>query len=146
MNVRRKFFFGVALVLLVALLLPACAAPPPEEEIGRVEVLGVWGGDELASFQAMVAPWEEETGGTMEFTGTRDLIAILTTRVVAGNPPDVAILPNPGQMIELAKDGKLAALNAFLDMSKIRRFSSPRTMAWFRIRHSIIISTGPGKK
>jgi len=113
----RKFFLGVALIVLVGLLFPACAAPP--EEIGSVEVLGVWGGDELASFEAMVAPWEQETGGTMEFTGTRDLIAILTIRVAAGNPPDVAILPNPGQMVELAGDGELVALDSFLDMDKI---------------------------
>lgn len=115
---RRKLFLGVALILLVGLLFPACAAPP-EDEIGSVEVLGVWGGDELASFEAMVAPWEQETGGTMEFTGTRDLIAILTTRVAAGNPPDVAILPNPGQMVELAEDGELVALDSFLDMTKM---------------------------
>ena len=115
---RKKFFIGVALIILVGLLFQACPAPP-EDEIGSVEVLGVWGGDELASFEAMVAPWEEQTGGTMEFTGTRDLIAILTTRVAAGNPPDIAILPNPGQMVELVGDGELVALDSFLDMTKI---------------------------
>lgn len=30
------------------------ASPTP---LGNVEVLGIWGGEELASFQAMVAPW-----------------------------------------------------------------------------------------
>ncbi len=115
---RKKFFLGVSLIILVGLLFSACPAPP-EEEIGSVEVLGVWGGDELASFEAMVAPWEGQTGGTMEFTGTRDLIAILTTRVAAGNPPDIAILPNPGQMVELVGDGELVALDSFLDMTKI---------------------------
>jgi alpha-glucoside transport system substrate-binding protein len=99
---------------MISFFLPACG-----EEVGKVEVLGVWGAEELASFQAMVAPWEDDTGGNMEFTGTRDLIAILTTRVEAGNPPDIAILPNPGQMAELAKDGELVALDSFLDMSKI---------------------------
>jgi alpha-glucoside transport system substrate-binding protein len=86
-----------------------------------VEVLGVWGGEELDSFQAMVAPWEQQTGGKMSFTGTRDLTAILTTRLQANNPPDVAILPNPGLMAELAKAGNLIALNSFLDMSKINQ-------------------------
>jgi len=118
---RRKSLFYVVLVLLVTVIPAGCAAPPPEEGIGRVEVLGVWGGDEMASFQAMVAPWQEETGGVMEFTGTRDLMAILTTRVEAGNPPDVVILPNPGQMVELAGDGKLIALDSFLDMNRMRR-------------------------
>ena len=116
MNHRsKKLYLAVALIALVAFIFPACAG----EEVGTVEVLGVWGADELASFETMVAPWEEDTGGTMEFTGTRDLIAILTTRVQAGNPPDIAILPNPGQMAELAEDGELVALDSFLDMSMI---------------------------
>jgi alpha-glucoside transport system substrate-binding protein len=115
---RKKFFLGVSLIILIGLLFSACPAPP-EDEIGSVEVLGVWGGDELANFEAMVAPWETQTGGTMEFTGTRDLIAILTTRVAAGNPPDVAVLPNTGQMVELVGDGELVALDSFLDMTTI---------------------------
>jgi alpha-glucoside transport system substrate-binding protein len=69
----------------------------------------------------MVAPWEQQTGGKMAFTGTRDLTAVLTTRLQANNPPDVAILPNPGLMAELAKAGNLIALNTFLDMSKINQ-------------------------
>jgi len=109
-------------LVLVGLIFTACAAPAPEEgKIGTINVLGVWGGDELESFQAMVAPWEMQTGGAMGFSGTRDLIAILTTRVEAGNPPDVAILPNPGQMVELVRDGQLVPLDPFLDMDKIRR-------------------------
>jgi ABC-type glycerol-3-phosphate transport system substrate-binding protein len=121
MVLRRKILLGVGLILVIALLVISCkeAAPAEEEKIGTVEVLGVWGGDELASFEAMVAPWEQETGGNMEFTGTRDLIAILTTRVTAGNPPDVAILPNPGQMIELVSDGELVALDSFLNMPRV---------------------------
>jgi alpha-glucoside transport system substrate-binding protein len=115
---QRKFIVILALVLVAALFLPSCGGP--KEEIGSVEVLGVWGGDELASLEAMVQPWEQQTGGNMQFTGTRDLIAILTTRVAAGNPPDVVVLPNPGQMVELANEGKLVALDSFLDMNKIR--------------------------
>ncbi len=138
----RKLLLGVVIVVLVGLVFTACQAPtpptpapptpapptpapptpaPPEEKIGTINVLGVWGGDELASFQTMVAPWEAQTGGVMGFSGTRNLIAILTTRVVAGNPPDIAILPNPGQMVELVGDGHLTSLDSFLDMDKIRR-------------------------
>jgi alpha-glucoside transport system substrate-binding protein len=84
-------------------------------------VLGVWGGEELDSFNAMIAPWEQQTGGKVNFTGTRDLTAILTTRIEAGNPPDIAILPNPGLMAELAKEGELVPLSAFMDMNMINQ-------------------------
>jgi alpha-glucoside transport system substrate-binding protein len=80
-----------------------------------VTVMGVWTGAEADAFAKMVAPFEEETGIKVEFTGTRDLPAILTTRVEAGNPPDVSVMPNPGQMVEFAKDGKLVPLATFMD-------------------------------
>ncbi len=86
---------------------------------GSVTVLGVWGGDELSNFQQAVFPFTEETGIGMAFEGTRDLAAVLTTRVEAGNPPDLAILPNPGQLYELADAGKLVPLDSFLDVDKL---------------------------
>ncbi len=96
-------------------------SPTSTAPLGSVEVLGVWGTDEQASFQAMVAPWQQSTGGTMQFTGTRDLTAVLTTRIQGGNPPDIAILPNPGLMAQLAKAGNLKPLDAFLDMTSFRQ-------------------------
>lgn len=91
-----------------------------EVEFGTVDVLGVWGGTELESFREVVEPWEEATGGQMNFEGTRDLTAIVTTRVEAGNPPDIAILPNPGFMAQLARDGQLQRLDEFLNMGNVR--------------------------
>jgi len=127
---RNKLWLGVVLVVIVALLSSfACkttptATPTPtptSSPLGSVEVLGEWGGEELDSFNAMIAPWQQQTGGTVNFTGTRDLIAILTTRIQAGNPPDIAILPNPGLMQQLANAGNLIALNTFLDMTTINQ-------------------------
>ena len=114
---KIKIFVGLAFVTVFALLAAGC--PSNGGESGVVNVLGVWGGTELENFQAMVAPWETDTGNAMGFSGTRDLNAVLTTRVEAGNPPDVAILPNPGQMVSLAKDGYLTPLDSFLDMDVI---------------------------
>lgn len=99
----------------VALAVSACG----EKEERTVSVLSVWGGDELASFQAAVEPWETRTGLAMAFSGTRDLTAVLTTRIQANNPPDIAILPNPGLMMELARNGKLLPLNSVLDMNDV---------------------------
>jgi alpha-glucoside transport system substrate-binding protein len=75
-----------------------------------VSVLVVWGGAELESFEAMIAPFEEETGVEVEIESTRDLNAVLTTRLAGGNPPDVAGLPGPGPMAEFARAGDLKPL------------------------------------
>ena len=128
---RTRWLILIGLLALVVSLVAACGddetptpttaeAPPTPAGPKTANVLGVWGGDELTNFQASVAPWEERTGLAMGFSGTRDLSAILTTRIEADNPPDIAVLPNPGLMQELARDGKLIALDDVLDMDKIR--------------------------
>ena len=88
---------------------------------GTVSVIAVWGGQELEVFRQMIQPFEERTGVRVEFEGTRDIDAVLTTRVEAGNPPDVAYLPGPGKMIELARAGKMIDLGQVLDMERIRQ-------------------------
>ncbi len=88
---------------------------------GTVSVLAVWGGQELEVFRQMIRPFEERTGVRVEYEGTRDIDAVLTTRVAAGNPPDVAYLPGPGKMAELARAGKLVDLSQVLDMEKARQ-------------------------
>jgi alpha-glucoside transport system substrate-binding protein len=87
---------------------------------GTVSVIGTWGGSEQDSFLAMVKPFEDQTGIQVQYEGTRDLNAILTTRVQAGNPPDVAGLPGPGQMAEFARAGKLVDLGPVLDQRALR--------------------------
>ncbi|TET62958.1 carbohydrate ABC transporter substrate-binding protein [Candidatus Aerophobetes bacterium] len=107
------------LVLFLAAVLTLSAAVVASAE-KKVTVLGVWGADETPSFMKMVEPFEAATGIRVDFTGTRDLPAILTMRVAAGNPPDVSALPNPGQLEEFAKIGALVDLATFMDMSKVR--------------------------
>lgn len=100
---------------------PSARAPERVPGVaGTVTVLGVWGGSELDSFMAMVKPLEERDGVKVEFEGTRDLNAVLTTRIQGGNPPDVAVLPGPGQMAEFARAGRLVALDDVLDLSAMR--------------------------
>jgi alpha-glucoside transport system substrate-binding protein len=91
----------------------------------RVAVLGVWGGSELESFLAMVRPFEQRTGITVEFEGTRDINAVLTTRVKGGNPPDIAGVPGPGQMAGLAREGALVPLNYAVDLETLKQQYAP---------------------
>src|SRR6266545_4529115 len=48
---------------------------------GKVTVLATWTGNEQDTFLAMVKPFEDQTGVKVEYEGTRDLNAILTSRV-----------------------------------------------------------------
>ena len=83
---------------------------------GTVTLLGVLGGDELTDFLNVFAPFEEATGITVEYESTRDMGAVLQTRVDGGNPPDVASSSLVGQMISFAESGNLVDLSQFMDM------------------------------
>jgi alpha-glucoside transport system substrate-binding protein len=93
----------------------------------HVRVLGLWSGPELDSFLIMKAAWEKDTGGIVDWEGTQDLPAVLAARMQAGNPPDIAVLPNPGLMQQLAREGKLVPVNSFMDMNQVNKDYAP---AW----------------
>lgn len=121
---KRWLFVLMAMATVVGLAQAELGTPEEaaveaaggEQLGGTVSVLGVWGGGEQETFLEMVRPFEEATGVDVEYTGTRDLNAVLTTRVQGGNPPDLAGLPGPGQMAQFARNGDLVDLGGVLDM------------------------------
>lgn len=104
---------------------PASPAATPGQIGGSVSVIGTWTGSEQESFMAMVKPFEDKTGIKVEYTGTRDLNAVLTTGVQSGILPDLAGLPGPGQMAEFAKAGALIDLATVLDVNTYKAETSP---------------------
>jgi alpha-glucoside transport system substrate-binding protein len=78
----------------------------------KVRIAVLWGGDELDAFEAMMAPFKKKTGieVVVEPVG-RDLSTVLFTRFQAGNPPDLAAMPNPGQMKEFVAEKGLVLLD-----------------------------------
>jgi alpha-glucoside transport system substrate-binding protein len=127
---RRAFIQrGVALGLslsAVSALLAACGSTTsagsnlPKNTTKTLNLLTTWGGEEQASFKAVVAPFTQSSGITVNITATRDVNAQLTILLRGNNPPDIAILPNPGKMQELAAQHHLLAFNSFMDMSQVQ--------------------------
>jgi alpha-glucoside transport system substrate-binding protein len=105
----------------------ALAAAGGQKIGGTVTVIGEWGGSEQDSFMSMLKPFEDATGVQVQYTGTRDVPAILTTRVTGGNPPDLADIPSPGILTNYASQGKLVDLSTVLDMST---FNSQYAKTW----------------
>jgi alpha-glucoside transport system substrate-binding protein len=91
---------------------------------GEVSVVGSWTGSEEDSFKAMIAPWEECSGATVNYTGSRDLAAQLTTGIASGTLPDVAGLPGPGLMKEWYEQGALKPLD-FVDFAAYEAATPP---------------------
>lgn len=128
---KHLLYRGTAVAGALALVLAAAACGDDDDGdgsgsgSGTVSVIGTWGGDEQDAFLQMVAPFEERTGITVEYTGTRDLNAVLTTGVASGILPDLAGLPGPGQMREFAQRGALIPLNDILDIDTYQAETSP---------------------
>jgi len=139
----KKSVSLLSIVLLLSVVLSACAPKVVKETVvvekpvketvvvevtkevpvsrGVVTVLGVWGGNEFEAFSEAVAPFTEETGIGMAFETSREQVTVLVTRVEAGNPPDIAILPQPGTLVDLAKMGALVPIDTFIDMDQLKK-------------------------
>jgi alpha-glucoside transport system substrate-binding protein len=85
----------------------------PADVSGTVSVMGVWTGAEQESFQAVIDAFNEQYPDvTVNYNSAGDqLPTVLGTAVEGGNPPDVAILPQPGLMNEYAERGELVPLD-----------------------------------
>lgn len=118
---QRAMAIGLSANATLALLAACAPASPQPSSATSVDILNVWGGEEQASFEAVVAPFTQQTGIQVQVESTRDLSHVLTTRILGHNPPDMAILPNPGLMRQLANQGHLIPLESFLDMQAFHR-------------------------
>lgn len=76
----------------------------------QVSVFAAPTGDEGASIQATFDVYNEATGGTVTYEGSDDFEAQLRIRVDGGNPPDIAITPQPGSICVFADAGEIVAL------------------------------------
>jgi alpha-glucoside transport system substrate-binding protein len=87
---------------------------------GTLNLLGLLSGANLEQYLKTLRPLEDATGIHIKYETAGDLIAVLRTRVEGGNPPDVVSNPSAGQLRDLAGQGKLVALDPFLDMRAVR--------------------------
>ncbi|MCS5612873.1 MAG: ABC transporter substrate-binding protein, partial [Candidatus Poribacteria bacterium] len=84
-----------------------------------VSILAVWGGDEEAGFRELLNGFTAETGIAVNYEGDRDVQEVVKQRLAGGNPPDIAIIPRPGEIAALAKAGALVPLPDLIDENYI---------------------------
>jgi alpha-glucoside transport system substrate-binding protein len=78
---------------------------------GRLLVAGVWAGDEARRFAAVLHRFEQRTGVRVTYAyETRNIAAKLKARIKRGCAPDVALLPQPGLLESLAREGRIQPL------------------------------------
>ncbi|MFI8101760.1 ABC transporter substrate-binding protein [Streptomyces sp. NPDC086023] len=118
---RRTAYAWTALAAAGALALSACGSDPeaapeggpnPGKSAGRtvelpslagqsVSVAAVWTGPEQANFTKVLKEFEKRTGAKVTFVPAQDpIVTFLGTKIAGGQPPDVAMLPQVGALVQ----------------------------------------------
>ncbi|MDJ0509866.1 MAG: ABC transporter substrate-binding protein [Crocosphaera sp.] len=113
-NTLKTAFFSV--IALSITTLSGCNSPnqPAQTNQKQVTILGVMVGEQQEKLEKALAPFTEETGIEIVYEGTDTFATTLPIRVDSGNPPDLAMFPQPGLMADFAKEGKLVPLKEFM--------------------------------
>ncbi|KUM94676.1 sugar ABC transporter substrate-binding protein [Streptomyces cellostaticus] len=87
---------------------PGSTLTLPKLDGATLEVAAVWTGTEQKNFKQVLAEFEKRTGAKVTFVPAQDpIINFLGSKIAGGQPPDVALLPQPGA-IKQAVDKKWA--------------------------------------
>jgi len=115
---RKVLLAGVALSTMASLSIvvangPAMAAS--KKIGGSVSIWAEWTSTEQQDFKAVLQPFEDSTGITVQYTGKgSNMDTALDAAVAGGSPPAVALVPDPGTLDSLAAKHAVKPLNTIL--------------------------------
>lgn len=125
----------LALLAVLALTTAGCGSDDDDDTAGgttddtagkggTVEMIAKWTGGELEAAQKVMAAFTEETGIKVNLQGVGDdLPTILSTRVEGKDPPDLAQLPQPGLLVDLAKRNALKPIEEVVGKAVDERYA-----------------------
>ena len=123
MKRHRWHLLALMLVLVLAAVAAGCGGDDDEEGAattgeteavsGSVSVMAVWTGPEQQGFQAVLDGFTEANPDVnVRYTSAGDQLPTqLSTAVEGGNPPDIAVLPQPGLMRDFAEQDALQPID-----------------------------------
>jgi len=140
---HHKFFRLAALAGVAALVATGCLSSSEESSSsstdggttagaggsdpgdGVVEVFGAFTGEEQAAFEESLVSFEEESGITIEYSGSADFTTLIRSRI-QGDPPDIGLFPQPGLLLEVAGTGDdVVPVDEFLDTGSMEETLIP---------------------
>jgi alpha-glucoside transport system substrate-binding protein len=114
---------------------------------GSVTLLANWSGAEREQFERQVVePFEEKYRIDVVYQGSSALSQVLAADMAAGNPPDVAVLPGPGELLAYAVEGRLHPLDGLFDARHYDRFWAPEVTVPGQDAHTYWLPVKTGLK
>jgi alpha-glucoside transport system substrate-binding protein len=127
----RRLFQGIAVAAVAMLFASACLSEEGDGGGGgsseggagdkQIEIMYGFGGDQSKGFEGAMKQFESSSGITVKLTeASQSFDTLIRPRVQGNNPPDIALFPQPGLMLDFAKQGKLQDLGSLLDVERLR--------------------------
>lgn len=102
------------IVAVVPVVLTACVSVGSRndaEVAEEIEIMGTWRDEEADRFADVLAPFESVSGIDIRYVGSGDFVSDLRQRATEGaDPPDIAVIPQPGVIEQLQEQGLLVPL------------------------------------
>ncbi len=87
----------------------------------QIEIMYGFGGDQSKGFVGAMKQFEQQNGIKIKFTdASQSFDTLIRPRVQGNNPPDIALFPQPGLMLDFAKQGKLQDLGSLIDINSVK--------------------------
>ena len=123
---RRSVVRVTVLTAAAAALTAGCLQQPGSSASGsgransgggdnNIEIMYGFSGPQSEAFQAAMKDFAAQAGITIKYSPTPDFDKLIRSRVAGNNLPDIAIFPQPGITLDIARSGKLADLRPVLD-------------------------------
>jgi alpha-glucoside transport system substrate-binding protein len=129
MRVKLPILFLASSIVAFASYGAALAAEMPKELTDamagkfkgtKVTAFGAFADADEVKFNENVAAFEAATGIDIQYESSKQFEATISTRVQAGNVPDIVDFPQPGLMGSIAKTGKLVDLTKFMSQDYLK--------------------------
>jgi alpha-glucoside transport system substrate-binding protein len=130
MRQGKAMTFGAG-ALALALTVTACGdggdADRAEGDLAgmTVQVLGGFVAPADEAFREAAAVFEEQTGASVQYRGSADFPQLVTTQVGGGNPPDIAMIPQPGLLEQFVEEGSVRPLDDIVDLDELQQTLVP---------------------
>jgi len=96
MRLRNKAATAAVVIVGTVVALTGCSSSGSGTEKATVEISGGFTAAQATAFQADLNKWSQGKNITVKYSGSTNFQQSIVTRVTAGNPPDIAIYPQPG--------------------------------------------------
>jgi alpha-glucoside transport system substrate-binding protein len=128
----------VIAILMVSLVWTGCGQQEPEEAANpeytsnpytdgedlsgtTVNIFGAFVDVDAERFEASMIPFEEATGIDIVYEGSGDFETLVRVRAEGGDPPDIAVFPQPGLMADLTRQGYIEDVSGWLGMDYLQQ-------------------------